>query len=424
MPHHFIRYSVIAVLLALLLGGFSVSGAQTQPALPLGDDSRIAEANLTVTTFASGVNFPVGLAVLPDGSLLVGSSDPRYGSYFGSVGQILRFVDADDDGVADGPPAIVSDGLPGGIAAVAVAGEFVAVTTTAPGEEGITLLRKGSDWSNPMTEVGRIAFIFQGAAHTSYGLAVRETPGESGAHDLIFNIGASGNETHGRAVQARGLIDAVLEDATLYMVTLRDDGETLSVSDPILVATGLRNVMGMAFEPDSGDLLLVDNGIDGLVNPLDAHSADELNRLPVDRLGQEPVDFGFPESYVLYPSGEVIGERGVQPEVAFLPLDGDKSEGPAHLAVAPIDFPDGLNDGVFVGFHGQYDLTGEQNDENPLVFVDFSADDYIHFVPVSSPGVGHLNSLASTDDALYIADMCATGTLTAQDPCGVIYRIK
>ena len=425
MPQGHVRrvMPVLALMLAALLSGPAGVIAQEEPPLLLGSDPRIEDADLRVTRYADGLNFPAGLAVLTDGSLLVGSSNPVYGSYFGSVGQVLRFVDADDDGVADGPGQVIADDLRGGIVALAVAGDLLAVTSTAPGEERITLLRKGAEWSQPVTEAGVIRFTFLGAAHTSYGLAVRETPGEPGAYDLVFNIGASGNETHGQPVEIHGLIETTLQDASLYMVTLRDAGDRVFVSEPVLLATGLRNVMGMAFEPTTGDLLLAENGIDGLENPLEAHSADELNRIPADQIGGAPEDFGFPESYVRYPTGEVIAERGIAPEVAFLPLDGSQSEGPAHLAIAPANFPDGLNNGVYIGFHGQYDLTGGDNEENPLVYVDLETGEYIHFVPNEAANVGHLDSLVSTEDALFVADLCATGTLSAQEPCGVVYRI-
>src|ERR1051325_10225347 len=54
-----------------------------------------------ITTFASGLDFPLGMARLSDGSLLVTISQGA--NYFNSTGKLLRFVDANDDGIADGP---------------------------------------------------------------------------------------------------------------------------------------------------------------------------------------------------------------------------------------------------------------------------------------------------------------------------------
>src|SRR4051794_34809411 len=65
------------------------------------------------TTFASGLNFPYGMLRLPDGSLLVATSNPTGGSYFASTGALVRLVDDDRDGHADGPPGVLFEGLPG-----------------------------------------------------------------------------------------------------------------------------------------------------------------------------------------------------------------------------------------------------------------------------------------------------------------------
>src|SRR2546430_14596175 len=62
-----------------------------------------------VTTFASGLDFPLGMAKLSDGSLLVGISQGA--NFFSSTGKMLRFVDANDDGVADGPGTVLFSGV-------------------------------------------------------------------------------------------------------------------------------------------------------------------------------------------------------------------------------------------------------------------------------------------------------------------------
>jgi sugar lactone lactonase YvrE len=44
--------------------------------LTIGGDPRVNPADFRITTFASGLNFPNGMAILPDGSLLVATSRP------------------------------------------------------------------------------------------------------------------------------------------------------------------------------------------------------------------------------------------------------------------------------------------------------------------------------------------------------------
>src|SRR5439155_1993192 len=76
-----------------------------------------------ITTFASGLDFPLGMARLSDGSLLVTISQGA--NYFNSTGKLLRFVDANDDGIADGPGTVLYANLPGSQTAVRGAGNLV-----------------------------------------------------------------------------------------------------------------------------------------------------------------------------------------------------------------------------------------------------------------------------------------------------------
>src|SRR5919108_4948297 len=70
----------------------------------IGGDPRVNPADFRITTFASGLNFPNGLAQLSDGSILVATSNPNgHGTFWASSGELLRFTDTDKNGIADGP---------------------------------------------------------------------------------------------------------------------------------------------------------------------------------------------------------------------------------------------------------------------------------------------------------------------------------
>jgi glucose/arabinose dehydrogenase len=84
-----------------------------------------------ITTFASGLNFPTGMVQLSDGSILVATSNPT-GSYFNSSGTILRFVDANGDGVADGPGQVMYTDPVGVWTDLRTAGNLVFVTSAKP----------------------------------------------------------------------------------------------------------------------------------------------------------------------------------------------------------------------------------------------------------------------------------------------------
>ncbi|MDP9367872.1 MAG: hypothetical protein M3Q03_06290 [Chloroflexota bacterium] len=416
---------VLALLFAGWIGGAGAGARQADPALALGGDPRVDAEDFRVTVFAEGLLFPFGMAELEDGSLLVGTSDPAGGGYFGGPSNLLRLVDEDGDGVADGAGMVLYGGLPGGITAMARAGELVFVTTGGSAPERISVLRVGEEPDEPLTLMGSIEFGFEeGQEHRTYAVAARERQGERGRIDLFFNVGSADNDGAGGSVAVSGLTEGVLEDASIYRVRIEEaDGEP-AFSEPEQIASGLRNAAGIAVHPASGDLLFEDNGIDLPGNRIESLGADELNLLPARAIGGEVEDFGFPGAYVEYRTGREVGGGGRQPLAAFQPQEGSESEGAVGVAVAPPGFPEGLNDGVFVGFHGQYDETGLANEENPLVYVDLETGESFQFVGNEEPQVGHLDSLLATDDALFAVDVTGPGSILGAEPLGVIYAIR
>ena len=76
----------------------------------------------------------------------------------------------------------------------------------------------------------------------------------------------------------------------LYKLTLTVDGEDVVASGLEKIATGLRNAAGLVFHPATGDLYLQDNGIDGLSDPNEPHSADELETLVAAATPESLVD--------------------------------------------------------------------------------------------------------------------------------------
>lgn len=387
--------------------------ASAQPAL-----NPLISNQFEVTTFASGLNFPSSMQELSDGSILVGTSDPASGSIYNSTGTLLRFTDANHDGVADGAGQVVATGLVGAVTSVRQAGGLLFVTSTRPGAEQITVLRMGASPADTLTTVGAIDFNFPSdQMHTTYALAVRESPTTPGAHELFFNVGSRTNNTRSTdPVPVTGLLNANLNADSIYRVTVNDPGAgapTLSGLEQI--ATGLRNAAGIAFDPVNGDLYFEDNGIDGLVNANEPFSADELNRIAVGNIGGTIEDFGFPDNYVPYRTGGQ-GGPGENPLVAFQPIPdpvtGSRSEGPNEIAFAPTSFESILGRGVFVGFHGKFNSGGLTNDENPLVFYNLATDSYFHFIENDQSSVGHLDGLLSTSRGLFVSDLSAAGPVT------------
>lgn len=413
----------------LLLGASVLTptiAARAEPTL-----NPLIASKFRVTTFASGLNFPTSMQRLNDGSILVGTSDPVTGSIYNSTGTLLRFTDANNDGVADGPGQVAYTGLTGTVTSVRQAGELLFVTSSRPGNETISVLRMGATPADSLTSVGSIDFQFpSGSLHTTYALAVRESPTTPGAHEVFFNVGSRTNDTRTTTpIPVTGLVNADLNGDSIYRVTVTDSGSGApSVSGLEQIATGLRNAAGITFDPLNGDLYFQDNGIDGLVNANEPLSADELNRIAVGDIGGAIEDFGFPDNYVAYRTGGQ-GGPGDNPLVAFQPIGdpmtGSEAEGASEIAFAPDTFRSILGHGVFVGFHGRFNSGGLDNEENPLVFYSIDDDEYFHFIENDQAGVGHLNGLLATSDRLYVADLSIAGPVTfGGQGQGAIYVIQ
>ncbi len=323
--------------------------------------------------------------------------------------------------------------------------------------------------ADPLSLVGSINFSFSNPdwEHTTYALAVRPTPGQPGNFDVFFNIGSeyngvviggdgqvvldqSGNPTYQPtvdSVKASGLMSATLLGDSIYMVTVHDVRGTPQLTNLTRIASGLRNAASMAIDPTTGDLWFADNGIDGNDGGNEAWSTDELDRIPAKQIGGSVEYFGFPTlikgqlvySYVKTidapgdPVTVVNPNVGIQPVVAFEPLpdpvlteEGSESEGSSGFALAPPQFPTGLNQGVFVGFHGLFDEGGIANDENPMVFANPATGHYFDFVSNNLSNIGHLDEMLSTSNSLFVADISSTGELFGPSGvgAGVIYQIE
>jgi glucose/arabinose dehydrogenase len=413
------------VIFLALVVGLPVANAQ-----PFTVQGPGVNANdFRVTTFASGLDFPLGMAQLSDGSLLVTVSQGA--NYFSAPARLVRLTDTNQDGIADGPPTVLYSNLAGGLTAVRLAGSLVVVTGAA---KPITVLRAGATPADPLTLVGQILFNYPPSrSHPHSAVGLRKTPGYTNRFDLLFQLGSEYNfaATTNTVVLTNSNLpgaQGVLAGDAVHMLTFVDNGTNVTVTNVIQVAAGLRNAAGYTFHPTTGDLFFQDNGIDGLVNGNEPHSADELNFIARTNLGGPVEFFGFPTSYIRYRTNTFAGGAGIPPLIAFQPIPdpftGRESEGPNNITFAPPLFPDGLNTGIFLGFHGKFSNGGVANEENPVVYADPATGSYFHFILGQQPGIGHLDGLLATRDSLFVADLVSTGNPSSGAGAGVIYQIK
>jgi hypothetical protein len=322
----------------------------------------------------------------------------------------------------------------------------VALSSQA-GNETISFWRTGPTAADPLTPAGALKFHFParfepaGFEHTTYALAIQNSPGDPSALEVFFNVGAKTNDTQtppSETVGLQGDGEHILLELTqlaadsIHRVTLKaaevGSAFTASVTQ---IASGLRNAAGMVFAPN-GDLYFQDNGIDTPDNRNVSLSADELNRIRAADLGTTLPDFGFPHTYISYATGETISDgkpicpsicnqpAGVSPPLlAFRPVDGRKSEGAVELAFAPEGFGRDFAGGTFTSFFGKF-AGGPANDENPVVFANPHTGEYYHFI--NNGLLGHPNGLLSTQNSLFFTDLDFGGDLTGSTR-GVIYQI-
>jgi hypothetical protein len=354
--------------------------------------------------------------------------------FYNTRGQIVRFVDLDGNGVADGPGQVLYDNLPGSLSGLRVDGPLVFAFSNGA---QISVMRFQGGPDSALDWVGNLNFnLPNGWYHPPSNLIVRRHPEDASLVDVVFQVGSFANfaasSVTARLTGTGGVlgVDLALKGDAIHRVTLQDTGTTLQAVAWKQLATGLRNPAGFAWHPTTGALWFEDNGIDGLVDANEPLSADELNILPDAAWNGDLVaDFGFPSTYIQYRTGQQIGAQGIAPWVAFLPLphpaDGSESEGPSDIEFAPPGFPPGLDNGVFVGFHGKFNLGGIANEENPLVYVDAVTGVYFQIIGNDEAGIGHLDGLAGTEDSLFMTDLSSVGSVGgAGAAAGKIYQIK
>lgn len=386
-------------------------------------------AAFQVTTFARDLSFPTSMLSLADGSLVV-ATNVGPSLFAASTGTLLRFTDVDGDGVADGTPVTLAQGLPGLITSIRRIGSVVVVLSSRTGEETITLLRVGPTADAPLSPAGSLRFrIPEGFEHSTYALALRRSPSQPGAIEVFFNLGAKSNAaatTERVGLQGDGLqvrLDPVeLEADSIQRLILTPSGfRGQFVASVDLIARGLRNAAGMTFAAN-GDLYLQDNGIDDRSNGVSL-SADELNCIAAADIGRLVPDFGFPGTYVDAATGNTVsdGREGITaPVLTFRPVGDERSEGAVELAEAPWAFGAGFRQQIFTTFYGEWGRGGAANQENPVVLANPKSGERLHFIP--NQLLGHPYGLLSTPQTLFLTDLDHGGSL-ANNRGGVLYRV-
>ncbi|KQW42252.1 MULTISPECIES: PQQ-dependent sugar dehydrogenase [unclassified Roseateles] len=254
----------------------------------------------TISTFASGMDRPFGMAFWPVGP------DPKY-LYVAFVNSIVRYPYRNGDLVATGAPEVVVSRL-----------------SAAVGAHSSRTLAFSND--------GRTLFLSIGSA-TNVAEGIGRTPPEPiAAWEARHGMGAAWGEEEGHAL----------------VLAFDPDG-----SNRRTFATGLRNCVGMYVHPRSGDLICSVNERDLLGDNL---PPDYLTRVKPGAF------YGWPWYYIgAHEDPRLAGHRPdlrnkvTTPDLLLMahsaPLGMVMYEAPAH---GPAAFPRAYDGDLFLAFHGSW----------------------------------------------------------------------
>lgn len=347
-----LRSARFALAPALLLAGATVAGAQEGRQCPGDNGGLTLPPGFCATIFADSLAGPRQLVVTPANEVVVS----LLGRRSGAPGGVIVLRDGDRDGRAD-----ARDVLASGFRAASVAIANGALYA----ENGTAILR---------FPLARGAVALAGAADT----IVRDLPG--GGHPyktfaldssggLYVNVGSRTNscQEKDRQKESAGVNPCVEREtrAGVWRFDARRAGQ--AQRDGVHYATGIRNAVGITWNPRDKSLWVTQHGRDQLSQNWPALFTDSVSaETPAEELFrvQRGDDFGWPYCYF----DAAQGRKVLAPEYGGNGREvgrcararGNVAAFPAHWAPNALLFHSGRNlpakyrDGVFIAFHGSW----------------------------------------------------------------------
>ena len=320
-----------------------------------------AAPGLRVNAFASGLDHPRWLLVLPNGDVLVAETNapprPEEGKGFKaffmkifmkkagagaqSANRITLLRDVDGDGVAELKTAFIENlNSPFGMALI---GDSLYVANT----DGIVRFPYKTGDTRITAAPVKVADLPGGPRNHHW---TKSLVASRDGSKLYAGLGSNSN------VMENG-VEAEAGRAAIAEIDVRSGSQRI-------FASGMRNPVGLAWEPSSGRLWAVANERDELGSDL---VPDYLTSVT------EGAFYGWPYSYY----GQNVDERAQppRPDLVAKAIKPDYALG-AHVASLGLAFADGaalgaaFRDGAFVGEHGSWNR--KPHSGYAVVFVPFS----------------------------------------------------
>lgn len=362
------------------------SGEAAAP-VPLEDGSIVSEDGLKLVPIAEGLEFPWGIAELPDGALLVTEREGR-----------LRLIDK--DGLAQAPISGIPEDLlvlrQGGLLGLTLAPDFETsrvlylAYSKGTSEENTTAVISAR-LSEDRTALEDVTEIFTGAARATgfhFGSRIAVLPDGS----LAIGLGDGGRyqDESQDPNNRHGVIARIMPDGSVPVDNPFVDGG----GDPAVWSYGHRNVQGMIYDSERNILFAHEHGPKG---------GDELN------IVKKGANYGWPAiTYGINYDGSIITTETEAPGMEQPIVKWVPSIAPSGMTLVQTNgFEDWAGDLLIGGMNGP---AGQK-----LVRVDLDEDgtvletvDLLEDLPIA------YRDVISTPTAIYVA---------TTDLDGVVYRL-
>lgn len=369
------RAILTLVIFQLLIFVFAPVHAVAETQLPL--EKIKLPRGFTISLFSTQVPGARSLAIAPSGTVYVGSRDE---------GRVYALIDQDNNGVAERVVTVASGlMIPNGVAF----------------HDGTLYV---AELSRIIKYVGIDAAV-RGGGNLPQAAVVRDGFPTDRAHGWKFIAVSPDGWIY---VPVGAPCNVCLNENPIYAAIHRIslDGRRLET-----VAHGVRNSVGFAFQPGTGDLWFTDNGRDVLGDDV---PADELNH--VTRAGQH---FGFPFCHQGDLKDPVFGKSRACSEF----VKPARKLGP-HVAALGMRFYDGklfperYRGRIVLAEHGSW------NRSKPIGYRVMIVDQLVQGEPTyESLAEGWLQGSSAWGRPVDVAVRADGSLLVSDDKNGVVYRI-